>query len=74
MANVTLYVADEEYYIELYTEIKYLWYSRYKESLTKSAAVIKSLEFFREHMTASIEGAPTQPTLPKLYSRFPGER
>lgn len=71
MKNVTLYISDEEGYNGTIESIKHSWYNLYKESLTKSEVILKSLTYFLQYTQGCVE-LPTKRDISKVYGRFPG--
>ncbi|HRZ18541.1 MAG TPA: hypothetical protein P5136_00550 [Methanofastidiosum sp.] len=55
--RISIYIPEnkEQIYSSLKTEIKDLWFKKYKESLSQNAILIKALVFFRNYLTETLE-------------------
>lgn len=50
MPRVNIYIKDDKEFAKLRTEVRYLWYKKFGESLTNSKVLVKALLYLRDSL------------------------
>jgi hypothetical protein len=50
MPRINLYIKDTKDFAKLKSEVRYLWYTKFGESLTTSVLVMKALLYLKERL------------------------
>lgn len=66
MPRINLYIKDTADFNKIKSEVRFLWYKKFGESLSASSIVIKALIFLRDHL----ESSETTPSNDQENSNF----